>query len=554
VQHRFASHCCEALFIYAAPFVTQELLKSERVTPPSSDPNDMYLSMENMFLYALGELEEHMGYLMTDRFASHVIRVLLVIFAGMPLERENTKSSIHGKRKEKISVVGAEKAQGLLLEARKVPPSFHDALEKAIANSVGGLDSASLRTLAEHPTGNPTLQLMLQMELSTFGKSRAKDETSLIRKLLPDDPIVEGTESAAFINGLVYSTVGSRLLETIIQYAPGKMFKSIYSEFFKERMGSLARNEIAAYVAGKVLERLNKEDLTEAMRQIVEQIPGLVERNRTAVLKTLIERCYVRGVETNPIKTRLDTAYGGVNGFEVTRILKLQEASCDDGKSDSKHQQSHPEKVHGSLLAQAMMAAPGPLGDLIFDSLARLGTALSIKVARDPTASRTLQAALISPNASVIFRRKVIQQFYGHIGELALDPAGSHVIDAIWKGTNGLAFIRERVAEELAENEASMRESYVGRAVWRNWNMDLYKRRRADWVKQSKESGNDGFQSFPEKELNGTTSPESPSKPMTALEKARQRHAAKKATQGKDAAKKAKHEAKELKRSKKVQV
>jgi nucleolar protein 9 len=535
VQHRFASHCCEALFIQAAPIVTQELSKPLQ-TPPSSDPNQVFVSMENAFLFALDQFEPYLGFLMTDRFASHVLRVLLIVLSGAPLAKES-KSALHSKKKEKVSVSGGsggEHAQELVLEKRKVPQSFLDALEKVIKDISEGLDSAYLRILATHPTGNPTLQLMLKLELSQFGKSRAKDEHSVIHKLLPDNPIVEGTESASFINGLVYDPIGSRLLETIIEEAPGKLFKAIYGEFFRERMGSLARNEIAGYVAAKILERLGKDDLEEATRQIVEQIPGLVERNRTAILKTLIERCAVRGVDTSPIRAQLEKAYGGPGGFEVTRILKLGDAPSEDGKSNTKHDHSHPDKVHGSLLAQAMMAVPGALGDLIFDSFTNLGVPLTMRVARDPIASRTLQAALTSPNASVIFRRKVIQQFYGKVCELAMDPAGSHVIDAIWEGTHGLAFIRERIAEELSENEASLRESLVGRAVWRNWRMDLYKRRRADWIKQSRFAvGNDGFLSFPE---NGDA-PRAPNqrqgKHMTAIELARRKHAEAKAAQAK---------------------
>ncbi|KAL5121125.1 Nucleolar protein 9 [Pleosporales sp. CAS-2024a] len=538
VQHRFASHCCEALFVHAAPAVALELAEPHAMqTPPSSDPNAIMVSMETLFLYTLAELEEHLGYLMTDRFASHVLRVLLVVLSGAPLEKEHkNKSVLQSKRKEKIGVAGTDKSPDWVLEKRQVPPSFLQALEKTIHASASTLDTQNLRLLATHPLGNPTLQLLLKLELAHFGKSRAKDENSIIHKILPDDPIAEGTESAAFINGLVYDAIGSRLLETIIESAPGKVFKQIYSEFFKERMGSLARNEIAGYVASKILERLGKDDLDEAMRQIVQQIPSLVERNRTGVIKTLIERCTARHVETSLIKDQLEAVYSGPNGFEVTRILRVSESLVEEPKQNGKHDHS-PEKVHGSLLAQAMMAVQGPLGDLIFDSLTRLTPELSVQLARDSAASRTLQAALTAEHATVIFRRKMIQQFYGHVGELALDPSASRVIDAIWHGTHGLAFIRERIAEELAENENSLRQSFVGRAVWRNWRMDLYKRKRADWVKQSKyTAGNEGFHSFPES--NGESSATPPHRPshaqnqrggkhMTAIELARQKHAAK---------------------------
>jgi nucleolar protein 9 len=192
VQHRFASHCCEALFIKAAPVVTQEVTKPDLVTPPSSDPNDVIASMENLFLFTLDELEGYLGYLITERFASHVLRVLLVVLSGTSLERQGNKSTLHSKKKEKVVVPVAEK-QDLVLGERKVPQSFTDALQKVINDSVANLDTNYLQMLATHPTGNPTLQLMLKLELTLFGKVKAKDENSIIRKLLPDDPIKEDT-------------------------------------------------------------------------------------------------------------------------------------------------------------------------------------------------------------------------------------------------------------------------------------------------------------------------------------------------------------------------
>ena len=555
VQHRFASHCCEALFIQTAPVVSQEVAKPDLIhTPLSSDPNHIVVSMENLFLYTLDELEGYLGYLITERFASHVLRVLLIVLSGTPLEKQNNKSTLHSKKKEKVGVPGSDKNSEQVLGERQVPQSFLSALNKVIHDSVANLDTNYLRMLATHPTGNPTLQLMLKLELTLFGKSRAKDENSIIHKLLPDDPIREGTGSASFINGLVYDPVGSRLLETILENAPGKLFKSIYKQFFHNRMGSLARNEIAGYVAAKILERLSKEDLADATRQIIEQIPGLVERNRTSILKTLIERCVARGADTLPIAKQLEAAYGGSNGFDITRVLKLGDPPSADGKANSKNESPQSDKVHGSLLAQTMMTVDGHLGNLIFESFTKLGEQLTLQIARDPAASRTLQAALASPHATVMFRRKVIQQFYGHIGELALDPVGSHVIDSVWQGTHGLAFIRERVAEELAENEAALRESHVGRAVWRNWRMDLYRRRRHDWVKASRyAAGNEGFQSFPES--NGETTPPTQSRKnsdhMTALELARKRFAESKAAKAKMEADKAKRDAAQSKKENK---
>jgi nucleolar protein 9 len=535
VQHRFASHCCEALFIQSTPCVTAEVhAPPEREDP--EDPNEVLVSMEDLFLTAIRELDEYLGFLMTDRFASHTLRVLLVVLSGQALAPSGTVSLLRSKKKEHV-YAGSEKKPDFSLEERAVPEAFTKAMEDIITKSVAGLDTSSLRALATSQTGNPTLQLLIQLELTKFGKAKARDENSIMHKLLPDDPITEETDSGKWLSALAYDTVGSRLLETIIEHAPGKMFKSIYRQLFKARLEKLARNDTASYVVSRILCRLGKDDLTEATELLSSNMTILVEHNRTSLIKTLIERCVIREIDTARIAETLEVAYGGPHGFEITKLLKPQDLPIENARG-TKEQQA--DKLHGSLLAQTMVSVPGPLSTLIFDSFARLGASLSLAIARDPTSSHALQAALKGETSSVIFRRKMIQQFYGHVAEMALDPAASHVIDAVWTGTNGLAFIRERIAEELAEAEASLRESHVGRAVWRNWKMDLYKRRRRDWVVESRqEAGSDGFMSFPdsapqhveEKKGKGNTVGE---KYMSAIEKARLRYTQDKAKKEKE--------------------
>lgn len=545
IQHRFASHCCEKLFIQAAPAVTQELLHPSDPSTQTTADGEVFVSMENLFLYTLGELEGNIGFLMTDRFASHTLRVLLLVLAGEPLSASSNKSLLQSKKKEHVTVNGNDQAATTNQDRRQVPASFTDALSKLMTASVSGLDTNSLRALATHQLGNPALQLLIRLELSHFGKSKAKDENSITRTLLPDDPITPECDSASFINGLLFDPIGSHLIECIIEHAPGKMFKNLYKGLLKERLPSLSRNEIAGYVVCKVLERLSKDDLLEAHEHIVPLIPSLIERNRFAVIKTLIARCAVREIDSQAIAVQLSEAYNGPEGFDIVKMLKPEgEEPAQNGNSipegmpahiAEEASKPHTIKLQGSLLAQQMILVPGALSSLVFESLTSVPASTLQKMAKDTMICRTLQAAMTSHNASVIARRKLIQQFFGHIGEMALDRCASRVVDAIWEGTHGLAFIRERIAEELNENEAALRDNPCGRAVWKNWKMDLYKRRRGEWVKQSKiKASNDGFQSFSEVDTNLNNSTKAHDKKAdgekkSAIQLARERHAANKA-------------------------
>jgi len=550
MTHRFASHCCEALFSHAASVVTNELStrpKKSSKTEDATVDSDAEPAMEKCFLDTMSEIEGSIGFLMTDRFASHVLRVLLVVFSGEDLDSSANKQLMQSKNKEGIKVEGKEKSE-TKDQNRKVPESFSTALEKLLSDSIAGLDTEKLRALATSPNGNPTLQLLLRIELSHFGKQRAKDETSVIRTLLPDEPITPESSSAAFINAMVYDNIGSRLIETLVVSAPAKLFKNIYGTLLKERLPSYARNEIASFVACRIMERLGKDELLAAHEAIVPTIPSLLERNRTNIVRTLIERCTVRNIDTKAIAAHINSTWDGPEGFEVKKLLKIDDTPDTKSKKPDGIPQSanttgkafapEPVKAHFNVLAQAMILVPGPLSGLVLDSLIALDGETLFAMSKDPVVSRTLQAAITSRTASIITVRKLVQHFYGHMGEMALDKAASHVVDCIWEGTHGLAFIRERIAEELAENEAQLRESPCGRAVWKNWKMDMYKRRRGDWVRQSKnKASNDGFQSFSELEdvkSNGTATQY---KKKSPLELARERHAKNKAAKesGKDA-------------------
>lgn len=518
VQHRFASHCCETLFEKSTTVISHEMLKStksKRKAKTEDGEEEPPISMEELFLNTVGELEGNWGYLLTERFASHAIRVLLLVLAGEPLDKPSNASVLASRKKEKPGSAEASKSDNLASQKRGVPESFSTVLQKMMKDIVAGLDNTYLRALATHPVGNPVLQVMLSIELRHHGKDKAKDQNSVIRKLIPDDSLEEGTESAAFVKGLLYDPVGSRLLETILPLVPGKLFKTIYKDIFKDRMGTLSRNETAGYVVTHVLERLSKEDLQSAMEQIIREIPSLVERSRVAVIKTLIQRSVVRKVDMEQLTNALESAYGDDSAAMLDNLLKLTEETDSGARTQQAGRpKSTPEKLHGSLLAQEMLRVPGSMSGLIHSGLLAVPAPTIIKIAKDPIASHVLQDALSLPTSTIQFRRQIMPRFFGNMSDLALDASGSHVADVLWSATKDLIFVKERLATEMVESEHDLRDSFFGRAVWRNWSMDLYKRRRGYWISKAK-----GLE-------DGSPASEEGKKPKSGIELARARFAA----------------------------
>lgn len=485
-QHRFGSHCCETLFVQAAKHV--------RVGGKSD--GDKEGSLESLFLQAVQQLEPNIGFLLTERFASHTIRILLLVLSGQPTTDESTKSVVASKRKEKLDVVHAGLPPP---ETRKVPKSFTEALRRLISTAVSSIDTTYLRALATHPIGNPILQLILRLELTGTKNSSGDDGQKLLDKLLPDEELDADSESGKFVQGLMYDPTGSHLVEALVQHLPGKLFKKLYKNVLKDRMGNLAKNDIASYVAIKALERIGKDDLAEARDKIVPEVQGLINRSRTGLLKILFERCTVRQVDTRPLIEAVKNAY---NADIVDVLPKLLQFSTKSEVSDNARSESENSKAeavttkadtHGSLLAQAMLQTPGAC-DLIQQSILAQPVSNLVLISKNPTASRVLQVALASDLSTAQFRRQFIPKFYGHAAELAQDSAGSHIVDALWNATSQAHFMKERLAKELQQAESELRDSVYGRNVWKNWSMDTYTRRFQEWKSIAKPRDQDRLQ------------------------------------------------------------
>ncbi|GJC91621.1 pumilio-family RNA binding repeat domain-containing protein [Colletotrichum higginsianum] len=505
VQHRFASHCCEKLFLESAPIVTQEL--GGIVSEPEAD-DEMELeegaepdnTMENLFLMTLDEFEQHMGFLLTDRFGSHTLRVLLIVLSGRPLDDSAAKSLLKSKKKEYISVQGATGASDELThQLRAVPESFTLATKKIIQDAVAGMDFTALRVLAKHPTGNPLLQLLLELDISLNHKTdkasaAASSKNSLLYRLLPDAPASlsdETSQAADFVNSMVYDQIGSRLLETLITNCPGKIFKALSHNFFGERIATYVRNDIASYPALRVLNRVSKDDLVEAVKKIIPAVPLLVTKARYNVLKTLFERCEARGAyeEKSALTRALTDALGSNPKDLVPKLCHLVE---DESADKEKFQQSPQNKTavaaHGCHLVSTMLKTPGNPTKVAQKSLAAVPADLLVKLATTAMASMTPRGP-----QNEFFHKTLVGALAPHVAELAQSQFGHNVVNAIievpsrGKDRSIPFHVKQTIISTLAEHERTLRDSWTGRSVWRTWKGDMWKSRRSDWVKWAKE-------------------------------------------------------------------
>ncbi|OTA83024.1 hypothetical protein M434DRAFT_400807 [Hypoxylon sp. CO27-5] len=516
IQHRFASHCCETLFLQSAPIVTRELGGEHDDGPADQDDQaeKPLPYMEELFLLTLDELEGHLGYLLTDKFASHTLRVLLIILSGRPLEESQTKSLIHSKKKEKISVPWtSDDPTDLNSQLRAVPMSFNLAAKKIIADSVSSMNSTELRVLARHPTGNPVLQLLLELDISLNLKANDDEsgDMTLLWRLLPGAPasLKNATSPASdFVNQMLYDPIGSRLLETLITHCPGKIFKPLYKHVFGSRIHSLLRNDVASYPAIRVLNRLSKEDLVEAVEKTLPELNKLVTLSRFNVIKTLFERCQARQAnsEIQSLTKALIESFGSDPKSLVPKLCLPESSEAEDENGHEPLKKNRAALVsHGAHLTTAMLAIPGPPSNAIQTSLAALPEELILQLATSsaPT-SYVLVNAFSTPSRNKIFHKTLVAALRPHAFQLAMSEHGNKVLNAIVsipsKG-DGISIpfhIKELIMEQLGQHEQELRDSFEGRRVWRTWKGDLWRNRRREWISWVKELDSAPVQPTPE--------------------------------------------------------
>lgn len=498
VRHRFASHCCEALFLRSAGVVTHELdgfdgfvldTKGEHVHEQAPEA-----SMETLFLATLDELEPSLSFLVTDRFASHVVRVLLLVLSGRPLEDLSTRTLVKSRKKEHVSVAGSAAADAQNQGVRPVPESFTVAIAKIISDTTAQLDATGLRVLAKHPMGNPTLQLLLELDM-TLNKSDQKpdpDRPTLLRRLLPGAPqslADETSEASELINGMIYDQIGSRLIETLVTHCPGKVFKALNHNIFLPRIQGYVRNDISSYPAIRVLNRLGKDDLVDAVDKILPTIPQLVSKTRFNVLRTLFERCAVRGA-SKEIKQLMRGLREGCGTQEADLVMALCRLGQDEEKAKDVEHLSRNEyaiQSHGAQLLTALLLIPGPSKG-VHEAILVLPSDFLVRLATTSMPTVTLLTrALHTPSANSVFQKSIVGAMTAHVPDLAVSQFGHNLVNSIaqvpakGKDISLPHHMKEAVMQQLGAREAQLRESWMGRSVWRTWKGDMWKTRRGDW-------------------------------------------------------------------------
>ncbi|KAK9471611.1 armadillo-type protein [Dipodascopsis tothii] len=469
-RHRYASHCCEALLRRI-----QGLLDYEDAELAAVGPDEAYVSMENMVLFIYNELKPNILDVAFDPYGTHGVRILLLTLTGQAAAGANS-SLVRSKRSQKTrkNELFEETAfSAPTAGPANLPESFREPVESFVKTACKALDSEQARHMVFDPVCSPVLQLLL-------GITGKKKKYNVLRILFPDADWTSSTLS--FVNAMATDPAGSRFLERILETCDSSFLDQTYREYFVARLDDVYKYLSFPFLVGALVARLDTAAADGLVAGVLPKIRDLGQTNLD-LLAALIAQTAERDLARDGVTDRILELAAGEDSAADSVLFQLLDVTADSLGSvhDGIKNKINPIPVKRALLVQSLVGYTPAATERIVESFIALPVEAMLKFARHTIYSHVVEKIMTCDSLTTLQKRRVLNGYVGHFGELASEPSGSRVVDAAAVLSAGMNHYREKIAGELAERRADIQNSLYGRKVWKNWKMDIYVNRPGRW-------------------------------------------------------------------------
>lgn len=494
-KQKFSSHVLETFLVRCASYLEKEILSNgfqEEYEDVEDASEAITLSMEEMFIQIIEEFKPHFNKMMLDKYASHVLRLLLLIITGKELPSSVESNSILRSKKSKIARKMIEiKDSDDYKKNFQVPSSFKDQLKEILTTINSSQNCESFRELAINPIASPVIQLLIQLE-GIVDKNRTIWSTIFNGDNELAD-FKDRSKESAFIEYLLSNNIGSHFLENAIVNQKTKSIERIYHSYIQDRIPKLAKRETTGiYVIQCLMEKLKNKQQLEILDQLIPIINELIVNNIDIGVKII--DCSIRNdnYEKTQIVDKFIEFFNKGSSDEnnlLENILKLETSTLCSTKDDWPTSE---ERRRAIFYEKLMEFDSEKVLEITIDNLLSLDDEILLKFCKHGVFSHIIEKVLQLRDFIPLPKRKVLlNRLLGsnstNLVDLACNSTGSHIVDSLWSFTFKLNMFKERIAKALFEHKDTIKSTIYGRMVWKNWNMEKYCRKFNDWKWDIKE-------------------------------------------------------------------
>ena len=493
-RQKYSSHVIETFLVKVAALIEKEILAGGLDLDDEDEEDEEsggWVSMENMFLFIIGDFKPNLKKMIKDTYASHVLRMALLVMTGKELPSSTESNSILRSKKSKNIRKSFEiKDSDDYKKKFQVPASFKPELKELLNVFLDNETTESLRELAIDSIASPVVQVLIQLE-GIVDRDRTiwktifnGDNESLDEK----DRAKEG----AFVEYLLSNNIGSHFLQNAVENQKTKIVERIYNSYMKDRIVKLAKRETTGmYVVETMMEKLKSKQQLEILDNLVPQLNELIVNNIDVGSKII--DCSVRN--NNYKKAEIVEKFieffnkGTATDDLFENVLKLSTSTLFSTKEEWPTSE---ERRRALLLEKLLEYDEDKILKLSIAKLMDFDNEVLLKFCKHPVFSHIVESILsMRETLTLVQRKQLLNKLLGqgsdNIVDLACDSTGSHIIDKVWMFTFKLNMYKERVARALYDNRDTIKITIYGRMVWKNWNMENYCRKFNDWKWQVKE-------------------------------------------------------------------
>lgn len=515
--HKYASHVLETLLVRSAALVEKELL-TPTFDQTGVNDSQAHASMENLFLFMLNELKGHLKVMIKQQYASHVVRLLMLILSSKKLPKTTMNNSALRSKKSKIARKMIDiKDNEDYDKLYQTPESFKKELREMMgalykdfsgnAQSRSDISPTKVTQFREYcvdKVASPVIQLMIQVE-GIFDRDRS------FWRLAFSTSEEKDAKEESFVEYLLSDPVGSHFLESVIAHARSKYVQRLYALYMRDRIVKLAkRDSTAAFVIRALLKTLKDKEVKEILDAIIPELSMLLNSNMdfgTSIIDSSIrQNNYLR---EQVIEQLLEKYYPKTSGSKniLESCLNLSSSTLGNTRDDW----PTAEERRRSLFLEKIIDYDDKFLDAAIQSMLALDESRLLQMCYHGVFSHVVEHVLQPKRVDTIKRKLLLNVLSKDAVGLACNAYGSHIMDQLWVFTAKLTLYKERIGAALVQESEKVKNSVYGRQVWKNWKLELFVRKKWDWKRIVKEQE---LEVFPDSK---------PLQPKNGLDKKRQR-------------------------------
>ncbi|XP_058753407.1 pumilio homolog 23 [Vicia villosa] len=423
---------------------------------------------------------------MCDCYGSHVLRTLLCLLKGVPLDKS-------GYYLSKSTTALAERLNFKLFSSNKdgFLPGFPNLLNSLVSEmfkhsrkwikdlQFDQFSSLVFQTTLRVLIGND--ELLLDVIPILLGcKNNSNTDGSFI-----ESTVVPGLKHLFKEPGF------SHLMEVVLEVSPVALFNELFTKVFKYSLLELSSHQHGNFVVQALISHASDQDLMELIwDELGPNMEDLFQMGRPGVVASLIaacERLHINEQKCCQVLAKTVCLADENSKWIVPRLLFLDSYFTCEDKSNWVWQSGAKINVMGSLILQTIFRFNSEYIKPFITSITSMDTTHVLEVVKNARGSHVIEAFLVS-GAPGKQKRRLVSKLQKHFGEVALHSSGAFTIEKCFTACN--LSLRETIVSELLAVQSELSKAKQGSYLLRRLDVDGFAASPDHWRSKqvSKES------------------------------------------------------------------